>query len=376
VSGIIHDMETAVTTLNPPKKRTPNGHDHDVGLATDVATEKCPWCQQPISRSEYNSIRKEISERERARVAQVEKQATAKAEAAIAQAKKDAAATAQAQIKAFRANQEAVIAQRVLSAREAAEKKLAEAVTAAVGQEKQRSFAEKLRLQEQLQAVQRKLEQRTSNSLGDEAEIDLHAAIRAEWSIDEMIVEKIPKGRNGVDVIAHVLQRGETVGRVAIDSKNVSRWSNRWIGKMASDVIQTKSDFGIISTTAFRNGGARQIDVIDGIIACHPARVVTLIHLLRRQIIAMHVLRLGNEARDDKKDKLYTFLTSDRAAQLLGMIAALTENLMTLDEKERSSHLTVWNRRSELIKGLQGARNEFGTEIDEIVTGAATEASS
>jgi hypothetical protein len=89
----------------------------------------------------------------------------------------------------------------------------------------------------------------------------------------------------------------------------------------------------------------------------------------------MHVLRLGNEARGSKKDKLYAFLTSDRAAQLLDRIASLAVDLVALDERERSSHLTVWNKRSELIQGLHGARNDFATEIDHIVAGVS-EASS
>jgi hypothetical protein len=201
--------------------------------------------------------------------------------------------------------------------------------------------------------------------------LDLQASITAEWSTAEMAVQRIQKGRNGVDLLVNVMHAGQTVGRVAIDSKNVARWSSRWISKMASDLIESKSDFGIISTTAFRNGGRRQIDVIDGIIIAHPARVVTLIHLLRRQIIAMHVLRLGNEARDDKKDKLLSFFLSDQATQLLDRITSLSDGIIALDEKERSSHLTVWNRRGELVKGVQVAHNEFVTEIERIVTGVS-----
>src|SRR5260370_29317851 len=76
-------------------------HTHTVGSGD--ATERCPWCNQPVTRAEYNRIRKQIEATERARVAKVEEslkaqfgreqqQVAAKAQAEIEKAKKDAAA--------------------------------------------------------------------------------------------------------------------------------------------------------------------------------------------------------------------------------------------------------------------------------------------
>src|SRR6266446_652789 len=81
--------------------KTPNGranHIHEPGLVPGQATESCPWCHQPISRAEYDSIRERIATEERARIAEVEKGLQEKFAREKAQAEAQAkAATAKAQ---------------------------------------------------------------------------------------------------------------------------------------------------------------------------------------------------------------------------------------------------------------------------------------
>jgi hypothetical protein len=71
-----------------------------------------------------------------------------------------------------------------------------------------------------------------------------------------------------------------------------------------NDQHREQADHAIISTTAFPPG-ARQLAVIDNAIVADPARVVAVVHLLRRHIVQMHVLRIGNEARQEKSEALY-----------------------------------------------------------------------
>jgi membrane protein involved in colicin uptake len=140
------------------RDRANQRHSHKANGA-GPATERCPWCGSKISRTEFDRIRNEIAEQERARVAKIEKALNerftgelraAKLEAAeiterqikarvqaerSAAAKKIAQATgaaraAEQQIKRFRANQDAVIKARLDAEREAGAKKLAEAVSA------------------------------------------------------------------------------------------------------------------------------------------------------------------------------------------------------------------------------------------------------
>jgi hypothetical protein len=153
----------ALETANEP----PAGpHIHEAGLRADTA--QCPYCGQPISRKEFKEIEARIEAEGRERVAEVEqtlrdrfareqRQAEAKAKVAVEQAKKEAAKLAEQQIKTVRANQETVIVGRLKAQREASEKKLVDAVNA----ERAKYFGEKLKLEEQLQEMQRRLQKKS-----------------------------------------------------------------------------------------------------------------------------------------------------------------------------------------------------------------------
>jgi hypothetical protein len=125
-----------------------------------AAEARCPYCGQSITRQEFEKIRARIEAEERARIAKAEQtlrekvareqqEATAKAKAEIDKAKKDAAAQIE-KAKREGAAREASIRQVATKAATAA---LAPKIAEAVNTEKQRSYAEKLKLTEQLEDV-------------------------------------------------------------------------------------------------------------------------------------------------------------------------------------------------------------------------------
>jgi DNA repair exonuclease SbcCD ATPase subunit len=144
-------------------------HAHRSSIPIDEATERCPWCGQPIDRSEYTRIKKDIEAREQARLEKAEKalkqgferQVKAEAEKIRRQATK----AAEEQVKALMANQEKIINQRLQAQRATLEK----AKAAAVSVEKEKFFREKLKLEGQLTEVQKRLQKQTANELGDKA---------------------------------------------------------------------------------------------------------------------------------------------------------------------------------------------------------------
>jgi hypothetical protein len=110
----------------------------------------------------------------------------------------------------------------------------------------------------------------------------------------------------------------------------------------------------------------------DGVIVAAPQRVIALAHLLRRQTVQTHLLRLGNEARVEKTAKLYDFVTSDRAADLWDQIAQITNDMLDLDRSETLAHQKTWSRRADLIRAVQGVHHEFASAIDGIIGGTET----
>jgi hypothetical protein len=121
-----------------------------------------------------------------------------------------------------------------------------------------------------------------------------------------------------------------------------------------------------LSTNVFP-AGAQQLLIRDHVIVANPARVVVLVRLLRRQIIQNHVLRLSAEARNEKADRLYDFITSPACADLLDRIDKLTDAMVDLDRTETASHQKTWAKRDDLIRGVRQLNREFAGEVDRII---------
>jgi hypothetical protein len=356
----IMDVQTSVK---------PNGDLPHSRIAS--AEAQCPYCGQPISRKEFREIQARIESEERARIANVEKalkdrfaaekaKAEAQKQAEIEKAKREAAKVAEQQIKALKANLETTVSQRVAAQREAGEKKLAEAVAA----ERTRAYGERMKLDAQLADLQRQLQRRTANELGDEGEIDMFEALTAEFPGDN--ISRVAKGVPGADIVHFIVHNGAVAGTFIYDCKNHKRWQHKFTSKLRQDQRAHDADHAILSTAVFP-AGLRQLHIQDGVIVAAPARVAMIAHMLRRHIIQAHVLRLGNHARNEKRDMLYDFIVSDRCTQLFDQLGGATKDMLALDDKEASTHKATWSRRAELIRSVQRLNSDFTGEVERII---------
>src|SRR5882757_2073533 len=376
-----------------------------------VADARCPWCDQAISHEKFDEIRARIEAKERARSADAERhlkeqvaREKAQAEArpktevdaaqkaateAIEKTKQEAATkevaareearrateaamaprlaeaeqgkkVAEQQLQAAKAAQEDQLNQRLKEQREALEKANTEAVNA----EKAKAFTAQLKLEEKLQEMQRQLQKKSAEELGEGAEVDLFEAIKGAFPHDE--VTRVNKGAAGADIIHNVVNNGKVCGSIIYDSKNRNAWRNEYVTKLRQDQLSAKADHAILSTMVFP-AGARQLHVQEGVIVVNPARAVVLAQMLRKHVLQTYALRLSNKARDQKTARLYEFVTSDRCSQILDQMEAVSDDMLELEVKEKKAHDTTWKRRGELIRSAQRAHGDFSAEVERII---------
>jgi hypothetical protein len=245
-------------------------------------------------------------------------------------------------------------------------------ITEALNAEKQRSYAEKLKLTEQLEDMKRRLEKKTAGDLGDEAELDLFDALKREFAGDQ--IARVPKGRTGPDIIHRIVHNGTVCGTIVYDCKNHRRWLNHFTTKLRKDA--EAADHAVLVTTVFPAASQqRLLATKDGVLIVAPHMAVAVAHLLRRQTIQIHGLRLTNEGRAEKAQQLYAFVTSDRANHLWSKIAGATNELLALDHSEKITHEKIWGRRADLIRDLKEAHRSFGETVDRVIGGTGSEAS-
>lgn len=279
--------------------------------------------------------------------------------AELEQAKNDAlvkAATAERQL----VDHQAMLDQRLQEQREALEV----ARTAAVNAEKALAFEERLKLSAKVEELNRALEKKSNEELGEGAEIDLFEALKAEFGGDR--IDRVNKGQPGADIIHVVVHNGKECGTIIYDSKNHGAWRNDFVSKLATDQMAAKAEHAILSTSKFP-AGTRQLHYQDGVLLANPARVVTVVQLIRQHIVQTHILRMSGEEKTQKTAALYDFITSERCTDLIARFDTHTDDLLDIQVKEKKAHESVWKRQGELIRSVQKVKAELSNEIDMII---------
>lgn len=290
-----------------------------------------------------------------------ERLATAEtAKAAVEQAAIDTKNEFEGQIRTLNLS----IDERLQEQREALEK----AKDAAVNAEKAAAFEANQKLSDKVTELQRALEKKTAEELGEGAEIDLFEALKAAFPDDK--IDRIGKGDPGADIRHTIVLNGQACGKIIYDSKNHKGWRSEFVTKLAADQIADKADHAVLSVLKFP-AGARQLDVRESVIVSNPGRVVAVVHILRRHLLDAHVRRVSNEERAHKTAELYQFITSDRCADMFARIDSHADKLLAMQVKEKKAHDKMWKDQGVLLTAIQKVNAEIGHEIGMII-GTAT----
>lgn len=281
-----------------------------------------------------------------------------------AEAEKAAAEQAAADTKAVLEEQRRTLTEerdtRLQEVREAMEQDKATAVNA----EKAAAFETTQKLSDEIAKLQRDLAKKTAEQLGEGAEVVLFEALRAAYPDDK--IDRVGRGAPGADILHTVMHNRKECGKIIYDSKNHKAWRSDFVTKLAADQMSAKVDHAVLSVHKFPSG-ASQLHEQDGVIVANPARVVAVVHLLRRNVISAHTRRLGNEERTKKTAVLYAFMTSERCNDLFKRIERHTDALLDLQVADKKYHDNYWDKQGRQLNSILRVHAELGREVDGII---------
>jgi hypothetical protein len=234
----------------------------------------------------------------------------------------------------------------------------------AVNAEKARAFEESQKLSNKVADLQRALENKTAEELGEGAEIDLFEALRKEFPEDN--IQRIPKGTAGADILHVVMLSGKKCGTIIYDSKNHNQFRNEHVTKLRADQLAAEAEHAILSTRKFPQG-TRQLHLQDGVLLANPARVVLVATIIRQHLRQLHTERVSDIERESKAAALYDFIISERCSSLLARIDERAEDLLGEQEKEVKWHENAWRRRGEGIRAIQKAKADLESQVNLII---------
>ncbi len=108
----------------------------------------------------------------------------------------------------------------------------------AVNAERAKAFEDTQKLQNKVTDLQRALDNKTAEELGEGAEINLYEALKKEFPDDR--IERIAKGAAGADINHVVLHNGRECGTIIYDSKNHKAFRSDHVTKLAEDQIAAR----------------------------------------------------------------------------------------------------------------------------------------
>jgi hypothetical protein len=219
-------------------------------------------------------------------------------------------------------------------------------------------------LQKKVQELSRQLEQKTAHELGEVPEIDLHRALSEAFHGDN--IRRVKKGESGADIIHEVMHNGQHCQTIVYDSKNRRIFQAGFVQKLLVDKANAKAEHAVLVTSMFPSG-QRDLCIVDGVIVAKLSQVVTVAAMLRDSIVTDHLRNLSFKDRTEKKERLYSLMTSEMFRQRMGAIERAVRELEKIDAKEMEDHRRVWTARTVHYKTADKSVRDLVTEVNVIL---------
>jgi hypothetical protein len=221
-------------------------------------------------------------------------------------------------------------------------------------------------LQKKTQLMDKQLQKKTANELGDGGEIDVFEALKEAFPKDN--IERIRKGQPGADILHEVLYKGESCGKIILDSKNRQSWQSGFVTKLRQDQVEAGAEHAVLATTVFP-AGKKELCVISDVIVIAPARVIHMVQVLRKAMIAMRVMGLSMKERSSKMARLYELVRSESYSRRFSEAGRLAQDILELDVQEKKAHDNVWKKRGTLATRINYVLREVETEVAAVIEG-------
>ena len=207
--------------------------------------------------------------------------------------------------------------------------------------------------------LRRRMEQGSQQAQGEALELTLEAELAFRFPTDR--VEPIANGAYGADILHTVVTAdGRNCGSITWETKNAQSWNSKWLEKLRTDVISSKSEFGVLVSTALPEG-VKYFDQIDGMYVCSLSVWFAVAAMLRQQIINLAFARASAEGRDQKMDVVYRYLTGPEFRERVNAIIQTFVGRQDQLNQEKRALMKHCSRREKQIQTvLDGLSGMYG----------------
>lgn len=220
--------------------------------------------------------------------------------------------------------------------------------------------------------AKRKSEQGSMETQGEVLELDLETNLSQSFPQD--LIDPVPKGIRGADVIQQVHHRGQSrSGTIIWEAKNTKAWNNNWIEKLKDDQRELGANIAVLVSSVLPEG-VRNFDLMDGVWVCSVTSYIPLAMALRQQIIQVAFARSASEGKSEKMEMVYQYLSGDEFRQKVEAIVETFVGMQEQLDKEKRAYQRIWKEREKQVQriientaGMYGdIRGLIGSSVPEI----------
>jgi hypothetical protein len=207
--------------------------------------------------------------------------------------------------------------------------------------------------------LRRRMDQGSQQAQGEALELTLEAELAVRFPTDR--VDPIANGAYGADILHTIIMAdGRNCGSITWETKNAQSWNSKWLEKLRKDVINSKSEFGVLVSTVLPEE-VKYFDQIDGMYVCSLSVWFAVATMLRQQVINLAFARASAEGRDQKMDVVYRYLTGPEFRERVNAIIQTFVGMQDQLNKEKRALMKHWSRREKQIQTvLNGLSGMYG----------------
>lgn len=214
-------------------------------------------------------------------------------------------------------------------------------------------------MKKQVEELRRKSEQSSQQLQGEVLELELEAMLRAAFPAD--LIEPVPKGRNGGDVVHKVVgPNGLQCGTILWESKRTRSWSDTWLAKNREDQRLAGANVGAIVTTAMPKG-VETFDRLENVWVAAMRCALPLAKALRHALIEAAMAKVVTQGKDGKMERLYDYLIGplfrNRVSAIVEACVSMQDDLEA-EKRALTKHWAKRERRLELL--MNGTAGMYG----------------
>ncbi len=184
--------------------------------------------------------------------------------------------------------------------------------------------------------------------------------------------DKFVNTGKGGDIIHSIINNEENIGTIVYECKRVKNYVSKHVKQIYDAKHARKAEFGVLVTNAMKKG-TNGFFIEKGVIVVHSTGVLHVANILRKQIVQISDMKLGQTERERVVKNILKYLESPEFSNSVSSIIQDSVFLYNELVNEVKRHYKVWKERYSLYSRINSEANAIQGNTNALLSGKEIE---